>query len=537
MGFDSRRWLRTRQGILQQLKNQVKLRLGSESSDVIRYAEEYKKEFVGRWKELSEYQFYRQLRQGSLILGGDFHAFRQSQRSHLRLLRDLPPSESVVIGVECLESRFQSQLDDYLTGQLSEKRFLEATQWANHWGFPWENYQPLFSLAVERGYPVVALNRYFKNRTGAKLHLRDQHAAKVLAKTRRQYPDHLIYVLYGDLHLAEAHLFRAIQEEPTLRREKILRLFLNSETLYFRQARKGPVNPQVLLQGSGDRYCLLTSPPWVKWQSYLIYLEQTYDRELGEDGGIEYTDHLAALIRLAASDLDIDLKAQDIAVYGSEDRAFPQMVSELVSDAELKILHYLMDRDRSFFIPRGGIFYLSRPSINHAAGLAGQYIQARVSGRTRPPWEMPSDFVASIWIEAVSFFVSKLINPHRKSESLHQIRQELEAGDIKGRGRETLLVVLDQRMSEIIQIHSGRRREPRYRAPRRVHYLEASRILGNMMGERLFRGVKSGRLSQSALIKLISQDAFADDFIDIYFQTVKRLESHDPEAQKRGAGS
>ena len=150
---------------------------------------------------------------------------------------------------------------------------------------------------------------------------------------------------------------------------------------------------------------------------------------------------------------------------------------------------------------------------------------------------MPGDFVASIWIEAVSFFVSKLINPHRKSESLHQIRQELEAGDVKSRGRETLLVVLDQRMSEIIQIHSGRRREPRYRAPRRIHYLEASRILGNMMGERLFRGVKSGRLSHATLNKLISQDAFADDFIDIYFQTVKRLESHDPDAQKRGAGS
>ncbi|MCB0361673.1 MAG: ChaN family lipoprotein, partial [Bdellovibrionales bacterium] len=445
------------------------------------------------------------------------------------LLRDVLLDEKLVIAVECLESCHQPLLDAYLAGKMKESKFLESVDWTKHWGFPWENYRPLFELARERDYPMIALNKYYRTRTVSALAKRDRHAAGVLATTRKLHPRHLIFVLYGDLHLAESHLYGAIREEKAFAKEKILRIFLNSERLYFRQARKGLVKPQGILRSSGDRYCLLTAPPWAKWQSYLMFLEQTYDRELGESGGIDYTDHLAALIRLAGEDLGIKFKVHDIAVYSSEDRSFYlKSVRHLPRNFE-KIVKRLVSSDRSFYIPRGGIFYLSRPSVNHAASLAGQYIQAKLSGRRRPAWNMPSDFLGAIWIEAASFFVSKLINPHRKSESLHLIRQELEAGDPCGRGRATLLVVLDQRMSEIIQIHSERKRPRRYRPPAHFHYIEAARILGSMMGERFFTGYKRGRFSKAQVLKLISQDVFASDFGSSYFQLVKQMESSDPE--------
>ncbi|MBK7842545.1 MAG: ChaN family lipoprotein [Bdellovibrionales bacterium] len=537
MGIDSLHWLRTRKRLLQQLKKQVKLRLGGESEDVLHYAQEYKNEFNGRWREVSHQQFQGNLLKATLILGGDFHAFGQSQRSHMRLLRDFPNKDSVILAVECFESRHQAAVDAYITSQkMKEEQFLEAIQWSARWGFPWEHYRPLFELARERKYRVVALNRYFRTRSESNLQKRDIHAAKVLAATRRDYPNHFVYVLFGDLHLAEKHLLKALKEEGALAKEKVLRVFLNSEKLYFRQAKQGSVSRHIVLRGGKDRYCLLTAPPWVKWQSYLMYLEQTYDRDLDEEGGIDYTDHVASLIRLAGDDLGIRLKIQDIAVYGSEDRSLHQISQKLLNEYEMKIFAHLIDRDRSFFIPQGGMFYLSRPTINHAAGLAGQYIQAKLSGRSHTVWDMPNDFIASIWVESVSFFVSKLINSHRMSESLRSIRQELEAGDPRGRGREVLLIVLDQRMSEIIQIHSGRRRSRRYRPPRKSQYLDASRILGNMMGERMFTAFKLGRLPLKSLINLISQDVFSDDFSDIYFQTIRRLESHSAESQKNLVG-
>ena len=537
MGFDSRQWLRTRQRLLNQLKAQVALRLGSVPKDVFNYGREYKREFDGRWQRCEMDDLTSQLRQVDIVLGGDFHAFGQAQRSHYRLLRDLPADQSVILGMECIESEHQESLDQYLQGELEEDEFLQLIEWESHWGFPWEHYRPLFELARQRGYQVLALNRYFPRRTVSTLGQRDRHAARLIRQSQMANPGSLLYVLFGDLHLAEDHLPGAISRAYRGKPPQILRLFLNSERLYFRMARKGDVGPQRAFKASRRRYCLLTSPPWVKWQSYLMYLEQTYDRELEDDNdAIDYTDHLGALIRLSAQDLNVEIKAQDFAVYGPEDGDFPARIAGRLSSEEEKLLAHLVDHDRSFFVPEGGLCYLSRPTINHAAGLAGTYLQARLSGRNRPAWDMPNDFLAAIWVEAVSFFVSKLINPNRKSESLRQLRGELEAGDPRGRGKEVLLVVLDARMSEMIQIHSGKRRPRRFRPRRKISYFEAARILGNMMGERLFQAFKKGRMSKAVMVNYISQDVFAEDFEDFYFQSVRRLESHDPESSPMSLG-
>ena len=40
----------------------------------------------------------------------------------------------------------------------------------------------------------------------------------------------------------------------------------------------------------------------MKWQSYLMFLEQAYDRDLQEDLAIDYSDHLVSLIELLECD-------------------------------------------------------------------------------------------------------------------------------------------------------------------------------------------------------------------------------------------
>lgn len=536
-GFDSRQWLLTRQRLLAQLKAQVAVRLGAEPKDVSRYARDYQAEFQDRWQVCPvEGVLAREMDRVAIVLGGDFHAYAQAQRSHLRLLRELPPARRVILGLECLESCYQTVVDGFMAGEMTEEEFLVQVRWQEHWGFPWENYKPLFDLARERGFKVLALNRFFPRRTGSTLAQRDRHAAELIYRAQSRNPECLVYVVFGDLHLALGHLPRALKQAYRRQPPALLRLFLNSERLYFKLARRGEMGPQQLLKASQRRYCLLTSPPWVKWQSYLLYLEQTYDRELDDDGAIDYTDHLAALIQLAAHDLGVKVKAQDLAIYGPEDGDFPERVAGRWDSTQERMMIHLVDHDRSFFVPEGGLGYLSRPTINHAAALAGQYLQARLSGRSRPPWDLPKDFLAAIWIEALSFFVSKLVNPSRKSENLHQLRQELEAGDPKGRGRETLLTVLDQRMSEMIEAHTGKVRPRRYRPRKRVTYLEASRILGNMMGERLFEAFKRGRLNRATIARYFAVDAFAADFSDFYAQVIKRIESRDTEARQVRAG-
>lgn len=151
MGFDSRQWLLTRQRLLQQLKAQVAMRLGPQPRDVFGYAREYKREFDGRWQLCgNDEELSARLTETQIVLGGDFHAFSQAQRSHLRLLRDLPKSRSVILGVECIESCDQDVVDSFLEGELTEEEFLDQVNWAEHWGSP-GRITSLFLILSERG--------------------------------------------------------------------------------------------------------------------------------------------------------------------------------------------------------------------------------------------------------------------------------------------------------------------------------------------------------------------------------------------------
>ena len=77
----------------------------------------------------------KEIEKARLILGADFHAYQQSQRSHLRILRSLDPSLPIVLGLECFEVQHQSYIDAYLAGVLTDDELLRKTKWKQRWGF------------------------------------------------------------------------------------------------------------------------------------------------------------------------------------------------------------------------------------------------------------------------------------------------------------------------------------------------------------------------------------------------------------------
>lgn len=64
----------------------------------------------------------------------------------------------VSIGLEQIQVQYQSVLDDFVSGKISEKKMLEEVQWEKRWSWPYENYKPIFSLAKELNIPLIALN-------------------------------------------------------------------------------------------------------------------------------------------------------------------------------------------------------------------------------------------------------------------------------------------------------------------------------------------------------------------------------------------
>lgn len=504
-------------------------RLGPEPTDVKAYTRRYDRELAKPWKISNKNELLEAISRADIVFGGDFHALGPAQRTHLKILRSLPNDRPVVLGLECFSVRSQKWLDLYSEGKLTIEGLREKTNWGRDWGFPWENYRPLFELARRRGWSLVALNSSGgkAKKTAKLLEAREKTAASVLDRRMRANGDALFYVIFGDLHLAQSHLPKALREHELEFRD--VTIHLNSERIYLQLAAKGLELGVDVVKFSPTRFCILSSPPWVKWQSYLLFLDRTAevdsDEHLLDDGVHDFdpTDQVARLAQLAASDLGVELKVDDLGVY-ADDESIWRSVERAVRSRDREIARYLLTNGRSFFLPSSGVAFLSRATVNHAASVAGEYLHARLSGRTRTLWDFPGDFKALVWTEAVAYFSSKLVNHKRQAETLTDLRAQLEASGVGDQMRETLRLVLDMSLSELVWIRGRRKRRLRVRPRRRSSYIEASRILGGMMGERLYLAFRSRRLKREDLVSWMSHDPASRKFASIaYDDIVMRL--------------
>ena len=92
----------------------------------------------------------------SVIFIGEEHKSRVSHRAELTILKGLAKRNSnLVLALEMFERDVQDILDDYLKGEISEKKFLKQSR-------PWPNYQkdyrPLIEFAKKKGIRVIAAN-------------------------------------------------------------------------------------------------------------------------------------------------------------------------------------------------------------------------------------------------------------------------------------------------------------------------------------------------------------------------------------------
>ncbi len=485
-------WLRTRRLILKQLKDQVRSRLGPEPTEIKAYARRFDKDLRGDWKIATKDELLASVLRADIVFGGDFHAFSQAQRTHLKILkaRHGLTQRPLVLGLEAVDSRYQNVLDAYRKGRLTETQFLRRVRWRQEWGFPWDHYRPLLDFARTTQSRLLALGS--GSHGPQALQQRELHAARVITETLEAsaspnaemlHQMEQFYIIFGELHLARGHLpklVRARSSDPGLRH---LIVHLNSERLYFELAQKGLEMSVDVVRFSPDLFCVLSSPPWVQWQSYLMYLT-TDEAEFSaadpsavyEEGAPDSTDQIVSFVRLLASDLRIHCKCDNLSVFTAADERLWMKLKATLSSREWATAREMMTSGRSFFDPSSGIAYLARPTVNHAAELAGQYIHSHLSGQSRALWRLPGDFKALIWIEAVSFFFSKLINHKRQAETLPDLKARLASLSPRDQGREALLLALEQRLGEIIWMSRGRQRAVRSRPRRKNSRLEAARI-------------------------------------------------------------
>lgn len=536
----NKEWLRTRRELLKSVKEDVRNRLGDDPTDLKQYGLEAKKLSRNRYRVSSKSEILAEVESADIVYGGDFHAHGPAQRTHFKILRHLAPDRPVILALECFETRAQKFIELFLCGKIDAEGLKKRVHWDKRWGFPFENYKALIELARRRGWRVEAIGLERKSTLGrGGLDHQDTTTSRRLKQILTSEPGALVYVLIGELHLT--HLPQRLHHEFVRKRKMGLRevaIHINAETVYFQLAEKGLEHSVDVIRYLSEkrgapgmtRFCVLSSPPWVPWQSYLLHLDNSLELQLEEeeDEGPDPTDHVLKLAKWIARDLGLTdvfdkSKPSDLAVYAASDQRLWRKIESSLKRSDLELARRMLVKGRSFMMPAVGVGCLAQLTINHATHLASEYLQMKASGRTREVWTFPRDFQAAILVEALSYFGSKQINHKRQAETFSDLRTELQTIQPTDEGRDALRLALDQRMAELVYFHQGRRRKISVKPAKNASYLEAALILGRMMGERLYGAYRARKILRRDVALLYKTDVLGRDFSRVYDAITLRL--------------
>ncbi len=94
-----------------------------------------------------------------VVFVGEQHDRYDHHLTQLEIIRRLHHHDPrLAIGMEAFQQPFQSYLDAYLSGELSEEELLRNTEYYSRWRYDFRLYAPILRYAREQRVPVVALN-------------------------------------------------------------------------------------------------------------------------------------------------------------------------------------------------------------------------------------------------------------------------------------------------------------------------------------------------------------------------------------------
>lgn len=518
-------WVLIRKKLYHQIKSEVIRLLGEAWDEFIPLEIEYSKELAQPWRSIGKSEMMESLMESQIILMGDFHALQQSQRGHLRILRDwVNPSQQLVLAVEFFQARHQKWVNQWMKGTLTEKMFLTKIQWDNNWGFPWEHYKPLLVWAQKNHVPVMGINWGLKQKSLESLKTRESYSALCIEKVSQQFPNKKIVVIYGDLHLSKGQLPATFKKFPKLRKLSVKRVFQNSEPLYFQALHRGLENKIELIQFKNGDFCVQSVPPWVKWQSYLLFLEKNYDSQLDEwETEIDHTDHVAKLVEFLSAEFKLKLKPSNLAIYTANDTPIYTKIRKSLKPLEWSMVQKWITDQRSFYLPQLEMGYLGQTTVNHTATLAGEYVHSHLSKRKGVLSAGMKDFERHIWIQAIAYMGSKVINHKRKTNSFEDLKKNILMRETNKAQRQVLLLALQQKVREIRFLSHGHIVGLRKGSANKDCFVEAARLLGSMMGERIFLLYHSRRWSLDKLKKVMRYSVEEKDFPRKYYRILREV--------------
>lgn len=402
-----------------------------------KYLREFSQAFGKYDSLLDRQQIQNALQAADVVLIGDYHALPSAQRYAASLIeqRALTGDRAVVLGVETIFARDQHILDEWWRREIDEDELRQRIRFDLDWGYDWAPFHELLVAARDHGeglYGLDCMPRENLRKIGA----RDRHAAAKLAEIRQRHPGAVIFVLFGESHLAPGHLPRVLHKE--LPGAKILTVLQNVDALYWRAAGE-PVEKVEAVRVSDDVLCVFNATPLEKYESYRLFLDQWSRCDTGPD----FAPTIYNLIDSLASFLEINRYSPH---NSTQPRFLVDMLPEVHGGESEAMLHRLISRKAiqerqtagmlasveqrgSAYFPAVNAFYIREFQLMHAAEDATRFLHhacrglpQRRNGHGRDENELHENssaltrmdaFYVRVIEHAVAYFGSRVLYPAR----------------------------------------------------------------------------------------------------------------------------
>jgi len=404
-----------------------------------KYLRDFNQAFRNYESVLDAQQLRDAVRGADVVLIGDYHALPSAQRQAASLMeqRALAGDRPVVLGVETIFARDQHILDEWWRREIDEQEFRQRIRFDLDWGYDWAPFYELLVTArdhAEALYGLDCMPREDLRKIGA----RDRHAAIKLAEIRERHPNAVILVLFGESHLAPAHLPRALQEE--MPGAKVLTVLQNIDALYWRAAGERADKVEAV-RVNDDVICVFNATPLEKYESYRLFLDQ-WSRC---DDGPDFAPTIYNLIDSLARFLEINRYSPHNGtqpkflvdmlpeVYGgTSDAMLGRLLSRKgISEQDRESLLTSVERRGSAYLPQVNAFYIREFQMMHAAEditrflhhacqglprrLNGQSMEDVVADPDNSQAPRTDRFYRHVIEHAVAFFGSRVLYPSRPS--------------------------------------------------------------------------------------------------------------------------
>jgi len=425
-----------------------------------KYLREFNEAFRNYDSLLDSQQVQNAVREADIVLVGDYHALPAAQRNAATLLeqRALAGGRPVVLGVETIFARDQHILDEWWRREIDESEFRQRIRFDLDWGYDWTPFYELLVAARDHAEALYGLD-CMPREDLRKISARDRHAAAKIADIRELHPNAVVFVLFGESHLAPGHLPRAVRKQ--LPEAKILTVLQNIDALYWRAA--GERSDKVeAVRVKDDVLCVFNATPLEKYESYRLFLDQ-WSRC---DDGPDFAPTIYNLIDSLARFLEINRYSPH---NGTQPKFLVDMLPEVYGGPSDALLRRLLSRKGiseqhresmlahveqrgSAYLPRVNAFYIRDFQMMHAAEDAARFLHhacqgmpyrlnghgsadasaeaARNGGRNGEHRAELDHFYTRVIEHAVAYFGSRVLYPSRPApETNDSVQLSRAAGD------------------------------------------------------------------------------------------------------------